>query len=290
MMIVGNTNQQQQPPDATSSGGNLELIQQQSRSAGNAIARQLVDVEILYLLNFGPKSGYELRKQLSRAFNIRISYGTLYPHLHALERSELISGTWSQKEESAPVKKRVYELTQNGSSLLRQSVQNLSIIANTMQMMMNKVALLSSPHSTNSESASVLDTVQSIFSKRGYMVSRDVPSKGISGTVHPLEFLATRTGGGDSRAASSFSAQSGSSERVIVALSGAWQPLTSLDQVMKTLVVAKDIGARVVVLAVPPLGDEVSKLAKFHGVSVFEGADWRSVLAEFASGIDSCLC
>ncbi|HZW57350.1 MAG TPA: PadR family transcriptional regulator [Nitrososphaerales archaeon] len=280
MMIVGNSQQSSGTGGAT----NLELIP--AHSASSAIARQLVDVEILYMLNFGAKSGYELRKQLSRAFGIRISYGTLYPHLHALERLELISGTWSQREESAPVKKRVYALTQQGTALLRQSVQNLSIIANTMQLMMNKVSLLLPKTSEKTEEwDSVLSSIQSVFSKRGYMVSRDVQSKGISGTVHELEFLASRTGSSHPTSSST-----SDSERVVVRLSGSSQPLSSLDQVMKAIVVAKDIGAKVVILAVPPLSDEVAKLSKFHGITVFEGAEWKSVLAEFASGIDSCLC
>jgi len=60
------------------------------------VAKQLMDVEILYLLTFSPKSGYELRKLLSSWFKINVSYGTLYPHLHALEKSGLVTGAWQQ--------------------------------------------------------------------------------------------------------------------------------------------------------------------------------------------------
>jgi DNA-binding PadR family transcriptional regulator len=70
------------------------------------VAKQLVDIEILYLLTFSPKSGYELRKHLLNWFKISISYGTLYPHLHALEKSGLVIGNWQQKFEEAPLKDR----------------------------------------------------------------------------------------------------------------------------------------------------------------------------------------
>ncbi|MCL4519557.1 MAG: PadR family transcriptional regulator, partial [Thaumarchaeota archaeon] len=49
--------------------------------SSNPISRQLVDIEILYLLKSGSMSGYELRKRLQRSFSINVSYGTLYPHL-----------------------------------------------------------------------------------------------------------------------------------------------------------------------------------------------------------------
>ena len=80
--------------------------------AASSLVKQLVDIEILYLLTFSPKSGYELRKQLMNWFKINVSYGTLYPHLHSLEKTGFITGKWQQKFESAPLKKCTYSLTQ----------------------------------------------------------------------------------------------------------------------------------------------------------------------------------
>ena len=40
----------------------------------SSLVKQLVDIEILYLLTFSPKSGYELRKQLLNWFKINVSY------------------------------------------------------------------------------------------------------------------------------------------------------------------------------------------------------------------------
>src|SRR5579875_3137783 len=108
------------------------------------ITRQLVDLEILYLLNFGSKSGYELRKYLRSSFHLNVSYGTLYPHLHSLEKRELISGNWQSQDQNAPLKKRMYSLTPKGMEKLKLSIGNLSKIALTMQFMLNNIDL--SPH------------------------------------------------------------------------------------------------------------------------------------------------
>jgi DNA-binding PadR family transcriptional regulator len=108
-----------------------------------AIARQLFDVEVLYFLNSGPRSGYELRKLLLRAFGINMSYGTLYPHLHSLEESGLISGMWSKSGEvGSPLpRKRTYALTQQGWISLKMSIGALWKIATTMQFIFNGVDL-----------------------------------------------------------------------------------------------------------------------------------------------------
>ena len=72
-----------------------------------SIPRQLVDIEILYLLSFGPKRGYQLRKNLYTSFRLNLSYGTLYPHLHSLDEADLISGMWKHPSENAPMKKKM---------------------------------------------------------------------------------------------------------------------------------------------------------------------------------------
>ena len=49
---------------------------------------------------------------------------------------------------------------------------------------------------------------------------------------------------------------------------------------MKLLAVAQDVRAKVLVLAVPRLDAEVLDFCSFHGMTVFEGIDWQSIISE----------
>ncbi len=53
----------------------------------NSMVRALLDVFIVYTLNADPRSGYDIKKTLAKQFGVKISYGSLYPHLHSLQRS-----------------------------------------------------------------------------------------------------------------------------------------------------------------------------------------------------------
>src|SRR5271166_4313654 len=127
------------------------------------VAKQLVDLEILYLLTFSPKSGYELRKHLLNWFKINISYGTLYPHLHALEKSGLLIGNWQQKFEEAPLKKRMYSLTPSGQRILRANIESMSKISLTMQFMVTQAGFASHP-AISPEQHSALGMVEGFLS------------------------------------------------------------------------------------------------------------------------------
>src|SRR5579872_6830532 len=137
------------------------------------VAKQLVDVEILYLLTFSSKSGYELRKLLASWFKINISYGTLYPHLHALEKSGLVTGAWQQKFEEAPLKKRMYSLTPLGQASLRGNIESLSKIALTMQFKITNANNSTLQfHNLSEEQTRALDLVEGFLTHRGYLVRK----------------------------------------------------------------------------------------------------------------------
>jgi len=165
----------------------------QSAGEGTSAAKQLVDIEILYLLTFSPKSGYELRKKLLSWFKINISYGTLYPHLHSLEKSGLIVGTWQQKFDEAPLKKRMYSLTPLGQKILRNNVENLSKIALTMQFRVTQVNWASRlDYTISEEQQKALDFIEGFLSRRGYTVRKLALVKGISGQEYPVDIFANK--------------------------------------------------------------------------------------------------
>jgi len=276
MMILGNATklvnvEEQEKKNSASASEIGTRIQSQ-------VARQLVDIEILYLLNFGAKSGYELRKSLSKSFGIKISYGTLYPHLHALERSSLISGTWSsQKEETTAqqqvsLKKRVYDLTVQGTNVLKESIERLGSLSMTMQFLLNKVDLRQRTSEIKSETReALLNSVCSILSAHNQGFERLCVERGSSGLDHPIELLAKgRAGTG----------------RTIIRII---EPADNfdLDQALKALVISNDVQAKTMILASPPLSKEVSGTCTFYHMQVFEGKDWQSVLATFESSLNS---
>ena len=157
------------------------------------VAKQLVDIEILYLLTFSPKSGYELRKHLLNWFKINISYGTLYPHLHALEKSGLVIGNWQQKFEEAPLKKRLYSLTPMGQRTLRGNIESLSKISLTMEFMVTQVNFAAQSGTTiSTDQHKALDHVEGFLSRRGYTVRKLALVKGYSGREYPVDIFANR--------------------------------------------------------------------------------------------------
>ncbi|MHB8567135.1 MAG: PadR family transcriptional regulator [Nitrososphaerales archaeon] len=231
------------------------------------VARQLVDIEILYLLNFGSKSGYDLRKNLSRSFGIKVSYGTLYPHLHALERSNLITGTWSQKKEQSlepSLKKRVYDLTSHGGIILKESIERLFTTAMTMRFLLDKVDLRQRNAPTSQSNEPVIRSIESILSKHDSHLEKECVEMGTTGLVHQLELLARSKDG----------------KKTIIRVNDSTDRF-DIDQVSKTFAISNDIQARAVLLACPPLSKEVSDLWKFYQMRVFEGEDWQTVLANF---------
>lgn len=263
MMILGNATTTK--PQAVQEGSDLRIH--------SRVARQLVDIEILYLLNFGAKSGYELRKSLSKSFGIKVSYGTLYPHLHALERSQLIAGTWSSStKEEAParssLKKRVYDLTSHGAMVLKESIEKLGRISMTMQLLLNNVDLRQSKIA-NQNSTELVNSIASILSKHELALESSSNEKGASGLEHSIELLARSNNG----------------SKILIRVINGEEDKFDLDQAFKVLVVSNDIQARTFLLASPPLRREVSDLCNFYHMKLFEGDTWDVVLSALDQGL-----
>jgi DNA-binding PadR family transcriptional regulator len=226
----------------------------------SSLVKQLVDIEILYLLTFSPKSGYELKKQLQNWFKINVSYGTLYPHLHSLESTGFIAGKWQQKFESAPLKKRTYSLTEAGKEVLRGSIESLTKITLTMQFMMTRVDMGSQLPSA-AESKSVLALIESFFVERDYTVEKSVVVSGFSGVKYAVDLLAHIPGS--------------QSPRVILRIVD--KCAVTIDDILKTHVMSFDLEARhSIILSAFSVSEEISKLAEFYHISIYGGRDLES--------------
>jgi len=77
--------------------------------------KSVMDIIMLSELKKGPMSGYDAIGFIHDKFGVLLSSGTVYAHLYALERDNLIAGT-------NDTKKRIYELTEKG----KQAVENIS--------------------------------------------------------------------------------------------------------------------------------------------------------------------
>lgn len=233
----------------------------------SSLVKQLVDIEILYLLTFSPKSGYELKKQLQNWFKINVSYGTLYPHLHTLEKTGFVIGKWQQKFESAPLKKRTYSLTQAGKEVLRGSIESLTKITLTMQFMMTRVDMGAQiPPAIESKSA--LTMVENFFIERGYLVKKSIVVTGFSGVEYPVDLLANIT--------------NLRSPNVMLRIVDK-APL-SIDDVLKTHVMSFDLEAKhSIILSAFKVSEEISKLAEFYHISIFGGRDLENAASNMCS-------
>jgi DNA-binding PadR family transcriptional regulator len=92
----------------------------------------ILDLQLLTILNKEPKSGYELRKDLHRLFDIDVSFGTLYPHLSHLIDAKLVVGEW-RVNNLGRNKKKLLALTDLGRETLRENLKRFERTASIIQ-------------------------------------------------------------------------------------------------------------------------------------------------------------
>lgn len=237
------------------------------------ISRQLVDIEILYLLNFGAKSGYQLKKNLFASFHLNLSYGTLYPHLHSLDEAGLISGTWKFPNEEAPLKKRLYSLTPKGTLKLSNSISALSKISLTMQFMLARLNL--NPRPSGAEEAAKIEGAMSgteeFLVSQGYSVSKGADMHGFSGLEHHVDLYASRLRG------------DGLTENLVVKIADPDSEVT-IDDLFRVYVMSYDLQAtKAIMVAARQVKDEYRKLAGFYGITIYSGNDLEEALTKLRS-------
>ncbi len=243
-----------------------------TKDRSSDVARHLLDLEILYLLTPESRSGYELKKHLFNLFHINVSYGTLYPHLHSLEKSRLIAGNWDSRQPSEPMKKKMYNLTPTGSEKLRAGVDDLGKIALTMQFMLAGMILNTKSAPPLEDSEGPFRVVEQFLSSRGYSVKRMALLRGSSGFEYPVELFATR-----------HNASRDQTESLVIRVANSQTGLC-VDDLLKFYVIAYDLQlTHAMMLSTNPVLEEVLKLADFYRIPIFHGKD----LVEAASNMCS---
>lgn len=89
-----------------------------------------MDILVLAELRNGAMSGYDAIGFIHDKFGVLVSSGTVYSHLYALEREELIEGTWDTK-------KRVYRITEKGEQALETLSKTNMELLNTLRTTLN---------------------------------------------------------------------------------------------------------------------------------------------------------
>ena len=79
-----------------------------------------LDMMVMRTLKAGPANGYEIAKAIERMSEdvLEVDHGSLYPALHRLEKSGIVSGKWEIS--STNRRARFYRLTAAGRKRLAQ--------------------------------------------------------------------------------------------------------------------------------------------------------------------------
>lgn len=94
-------------------------------------ARDINELLVLSALRSGPKHGYQIGLDIDDGSTglFQFRHGTLYPILHRLEKEGLIRGSWSKE---GGRRRRVYELTSQGSDRLEGGTQEVDEISSSI--------------------------------------------------------------------------------------------------------------------------------------------------------------
>lgn len=215
--------------------------------------RSLLDIIILNCLRSGPKSGYDIKKVLATGYGTKVSYGTLYPHLYALERQLLIQGTWVAHKKSRAMQKKEYALTTMGRNELQAGAHALQKILSIL----TPEALAGTPLQEPAVLEPALRAVQHVLEEAGYRVQMGVKLKGESGAEHVLDFYASRE-------------NNQGTDKLALGMAFADSEV-GVNEVLRLATQVSDVGVRRAVLLVTPrLSEEARKLAEFYGMLVYE--------------------
>ncbi len=239
----------------------------------NGMVRDLLDVFIVYTLNGRSRSGYDIKKTLAKQFGVKISYGSLYPHLHSLESSGIMSVEVVPHSKAKDLTKKQYSLTTAGREALQANVEALSRITLTLQL---ELAGASRELVAREIAPQPVDSIATILRSRGFKVQSNVSLKGRSGNRHEVDLFAVK-GEGDSE------------QRLLFGFSLNDSPVETRE-VTDLYTLGYDLGSTTIVLiAVPGLTQEAKRLTEFYGIKALETANVNEVAQGQILGLEEIL-
>jgi PadR family transcriptional regulator PadR len=93
------------------------------------LAKGLLDMIILQMLDQQPMHGYQLITKIRKGFGVYFGPSTVYPLLGTMEKKGYIKSTWNM---DADRPKKVYNLTRDGQTVLNFTENSLSLICKTI--------------------------------------------------------------------------------------------------------------------------------------------------------------
>ena len=104
----------------------VTLLKKEISNLRKKTIKSFIDVIMLTELMKKPMTGYDMIVSIQEKFGILVSSGTVYSHLYALERSEIVSAIHSKG-------KRSYELTEKGAEHLELSFNSIKKTLSTLE-------------------------------------------------------------------------------------------------------------------------------------------------------------
>jgi PadR family transcriptional regulator PadR len=108
------------------------------------LTKGLLDMIILQFLDQQPMHGYQIITKIRRSFGVYFGPSTVYPLLNTLEKKGYVKSEWNMDGERP---RKVYQLTNEGQTVLNFTEGSLNIICRTMATD-NKIRIEVAPLST----------------------------------------------------------------------------------------------------------------------------------------------
>ena len=99
------------------------------------IAKKLLDIIVLQLLNNHPMHGYEIITKLRKTFSVYFGPSTVYPLLATLEKKTYIASHWDTENDRP---RKIYVLTNDGHEILNYAEDTLNQICQKINPLTDK--------------------------------------------------------------------------------------------------------------------------------------------------------
>ena len=105
------------------------MINNYQKEIQTKLTKGLLDMIILQLLDQEPMHGYQLITRVRKSFGVYFGPSTVYPLLGSLEKKGYVKSTWNMDTERP---RKVYELTNEGETVLNFTEGSLNLICKTI--------------------------------------------------------------------------------------------------------------------------------------------------------------
>jgi PadR family transcriptional regulator PadR len=102
----------------------------QQKNIQTKLAKGLLDLIVLRLLEKRPMHGYELIVTIRNLFGVYFGASTIYPLLTSMEKKKCVESEWTTDSERP---RKVYKLTSNGKAILECTSETLNLIFSSIR-------------------------------------------------------------------------------------------------------------------------------------------------------------